>query len=95
MNDCVILDPHRTFDPELGSSSSTCRGGLRRHHPRGHRDGSKRCTNDKCNTSHTPMWRRGPFGPKTLCNACGIKYRKEEEKRRTNEATNNFKRQND
>lgn len=29
-----------------------------------------------CRTSRTPLWRVGPDGPKTLCNACGIRYRK-------------------
>ncbi|KAL3744769.1 hypothetical protein ACJRO7_013954 [Eucalyptus globulus] len=29
-----------------------------------------------CNTSKTPLWRSGPKGPKTLCNACGIRQRK-------------------
>ncbi|URD76498.1 hypothetical protein MUK42_26043 [Musa troglodytarum] len=29
-----------------------------------------------CRTSETPLWRSGPEGPKSLCNACGIKYRK-------------------
>ncbi|KAJ4750053.1 GATA transcription factor 15 [Rhynchospora pubera] len=29
-----------------------------------------------CNTTKTPLWRGGPSGPKSLCNACGIKYRK-------------------
>ncbi|RWR85623.1 GATA transcription factor 20-like protein [Cinnamomum micranthum f. kanehirae] len=32
------------------------------------------CTD--CNTSETPLWRSGPAGPKSLCNACGIRYRK-------------------
>ncbi|KAK4492616.1 hypothetical protein RD792_003434 [Penstemon davidsonii] len=29
-----------------------------------------------CQTSRTPLWRGGPAGPKSLCNACGIKYNK-------------------
>ncbi|CAM8972416.1 unnamed protein product [Rhodiola kirilowii] len=29
-----------------------------------------------CGTSKTPLWRSGPAGPKSLCNACGIKSRK-------------------
>ncbi|KAK1440420.1 hypothetical protein QVD17_06247 [Tagetes erecta] len=29
-----------------------------------------------CNTSKTPLWRTGPAGPKSLCNACGIRFRK-------------------
>ncbi|KAF8094648.1 hypothetical protein N665_0358s0029 [Sinapis alba] len=33
-----------------------------------------------CGTSKTPLWRGGPTGPKSLCNACGIRNKK---KRRT------------
>ncbi|XP_078428141.1 GATA transcription factor 21-like [Wolffia australiana] len=30
----------------------------------------------ECNTTKTPLWRSGPSGPKSLCNACGIRQRK-------------------
>ncbi|OIV98696.1 hypothetical protein TanjilG_24867 [Lupinus angustifolius] len=33
----------------------------------------KRCS--QCETKHTPVWRTGPMGKNTLCNACGIRYR--------------------
>jgi hypothetical protein len=33
----------------------------------------RQCAHCKCNT--TPMWRRGPEGPSTLCNACGVKWK--------------------
>ncbi|KAF3578171.1 hypothetical protein DY000_02034606 [Brassica cretica] len=37
-------------------------------------DGTIRmCTH--CETTETPQWREGPCGPKTLCNACGIRFR--------------------
>ncbi|KAK3272883.1 hypothetical protein CYMTET_18842 [Cymbomonas tetramitiformis] len=26
-----------------------------------------------CGTTTTPLWRNGPLGPKTLCNACGVR----------------------
>ncbi|ERN12699.1 hypothetical protein AMTRI_Chr01g135680 [Amborella trichopoda] len=29
-----------------------------------------------CKTVKTPLWRNGPLGPKSLCNACGIRYKK-------------------
>nr|XP_043607557.1 GATA transcription factor 16 [Erigeron canadensis] len=29
-----------------------------------------------CGTTKSPLWRGGPAGPKTLCNACGIRSRK-------------------
>lgn len=28
-----------------------------------------------CQVTKTPQWREGPMGPKTLCNACGVRYR--------------------
>ncbi|KAJ8492485.1 hypothetical protein OPV22_014206 [Ensete ventricosum] len=28
-----------------------------------------------CQTDKTPQWRTGPMGPKTLCNACGVRYK--------------------
>ncbi|KAK6776612.1 hypothetical protein RDI58_027613 [Solanum bulbocastanum] len=33
----------------------------------------KKCTH--CEVTKTPQWREGPLGPKTLCNACGVRYR--------------------
>ncbi|KAB2081085.1 hypothetical protein E1A91_A05G109700v1 [Gossypium mustelinum] len=32
-----------------------------------------KCTH--CEVTETPQWREGPMGPKTLCNACGVRYR--------------------
>lgn len=29
-----------------------------------------------CSAQQTPQWREGPEGPRTLCNACGLRYRK-------------------
>lgn len=28
-----------------------------------------------CGSDKTPQWRLGPMGPKTLCNACGVRYK--------------------
>ncbi|KAI0510209.1 hypothetical protein KFK09_010810 [Dendrobium nobile] len=28
-----------------------------------------------CDIQKTPQWRAGPMGPKTLCNACGVRYK--------------------
>lgn len=28
-----------------------------------------------CGIQKTPQWRMGPMGPKTLCNACGVRYK--------------------
>lgn len=34
-----------------------------------------------CGTLDSPEWRKGPKGPKTLCNACGLRWAKKEKKR--------------
>ncbi|MED6222486.1 hypothetical protein PIB30_064902 [Stylosanthes scabra] len=28
-----------------------------------------------CGSEKTPQWRAGPLGPKTLCNACGVRFK--------------------
>lgn len=33
----------------------------------------RRCLH--CQADKTPQWRAGPMGPKTLCNACGVRYK--------------------
>jgi len=35
--------------------------------------GGRRCSH--CESTNTPQWRNGPLGPKTLCNACGVRYK--------------------
>ncbi|XP_065854817.1 GATA transcription factor 9-like [Euphorbia lathyris] len=35
--------------------------------------GGRRCSH--CLSQKTPQWRGGPMGPKTLCNACGVRYK--------------------
>ncbi|KAI8148063.1 hypothetical protein BJV82DRAFT_594465 [Fennellomyces sp. T-0311] len=55
-----------------------------------HKDKSKRrkkqrgadeyvCTD--CGTATSPEWRKGPHGPKTLCNACGLRWAKKSKKK--------------
>lgn len=45
-----------------------------------------RCT--CCGTSETPLWRSGPQGAKSLCNACGVRFKKG--KLRYNPESNKF-----
>ncbi|KAI3462479.1 hypothetical protein Pfo_019142 [Paulownia fortunei] len=67
---------------------------------KGHRGGSsgnsssggdpllaRRCAN--CDTTSTPLWRNGPRGPKSLCNACGIRFKKEERRATAAAASSN------
>lgn len=34
----------------------------------------------QCGTTSSPEWRKGPQGPKTLCNACGLAFSKKQRK---------------
>ncbi|KAG0081632.1 hypothetical protein BGZ92_000172 [Podila epicladia] len=54
-----------------GSSNSTPKKSTSRAGASGARQ--KHCGYCGCTT--TPMWRRGPEGPSTLCNACGVKWK--------------------
>ncbi|KAF3057286.1 Cutinase gene palindrome-binding protein [Daldinia childiae] len=44
------------------------------------------CTD--CGTLDSPEWRKGPQGPKTLCNACGLRWAKKEKKKNANSGGN-------
>ncbi|KAL0262726.1 white collar 2 type of transcription factor [Diplodia seriata] len=86
---CPPSDPVRFLvtSPSLQSSEGGCTttvcGDLgipyklkpfERTKPGPERPGHLICT--WCATTEAPEWRRGPGGPKTLCNACGLKYSK-------------------
>ncbi|KAG6536554.1 GATA transcription factor 4-like [Zingiber officinale] len=55
------------------SSSGRGRKGAGEHHGGVVDGGGRRCTH--CASEKTPQWRTGPLGPKTLCNACGVRYK--------------------
>jgi len=39
------------------------------------------CRLTSSGTLDSPEWRKGPGGPKTLCNACGLRWAKKEKKK--------------
>lgn len=51
---------------------------------------------DECGAVESPEWRKGPKGPKTLCNACGLRWakktRKEEKMPRSANSATSLKR---
>ncbi|KAK3158592.1 hypothetical protein QOZ80_2AG0139140 [Eleusine coracana subsp. coracana] len=56
------------------------RGRKPKHHPpAAQHDASAPATGDRrcshCGVQKTPQWRAGPEGAKTLCNACGVRYK--------------------
>ncbi|XP_043709932.1 GATA transcription factor 5-like [Telopea speciosissima] len=43
------------------------------HHHQQQQQAPRRCSH--CHVQKTPQWRTGPLGAKTLCNACGVRYK--------------------
>ncbi|GMY16147.1 putative GATA transcription factor 22 [Fagus crenata] len=78
MNEYTLLNP----SSRKGNGSSSSRKKNSSKTQVIYNDPNQKCTNYNCGTNNTPMWRKGPLGPKSLCNACGIRYRKEEEKKK-------------
>lgn len=48
-------------------------GGLKGQQQQQQQPSPRRCSH--CLSQKTPQWRAGPLGPKTLCNACGVRYK--------------------
>ncbi|KAK4770047.1 hypothetical protein SAY87_030579 [Trapa incisa] len=83
----ILTEPTESsyLDEQDGSTLSTLpataaernpRGGAKRRLVGSGRDftgEARRCLH--CATDKTPQWRTGPMGPKTLCNACGVRYK--------------------
>ncbi|KZV15004.1 GATA transcription factor 22-like [Dorcoceras hygrometricum] len=70
-----IKKNHDGLDLNLTSFCTTKRSSYCGTDSRSHDNIPIRVCSD-CNTTRTPLWRSGPNGPKSLCNACGIKQRK-------------------
>ncbi|XP_010527162.1 PREDICTED: GATA transcription factor 7 [Tarenaya hassleriana] len=54
-------------------SSSGGGGGGKEHKARGSCKSNQPCSH--CGVQKTPQWRMGPLGTKTLCNACGVRFK--------------------
>lgn len=62
MNDYILLKPSRRA--VAGSFSSSKNSSRSQECVPNYNDPNKRCTNYNCGTNNTPMWRKGPLGPK-------------------------------
>ncbi|KAK8938820.1 putative GATA transcription factor 22 [Platanthera zijinensis] len=76
----MIINSYQTPATKPRRSSS-----IINHHLQDHNNNNNKKANldtniirvcSDCSTTKTPLWRSGPSGPKTLCNACGIRQRK-------------------
>lgn len=70
---CPIL--HDSSDSSSSSSSTEYLNKPKKKSPVQTGGGlfQRRCSH--CQTQKTPQWRAGPNGPKTLCNACGVRFK--------------------
>jgi Zn ribbon nucleic-acid-binding protein len=79
-SDSILNDKSSSVDFNVPAFYSTEDGSSRKRNrphkkPRNRRGlGGHECS--MCGTKDTPQWRKGPQGPSTLCNACGLQYRK-------------------
>ncbi|CAH8383721.1 unnamed protein product [Eruca vesicaria subsp. sativa] len=60
------------FESDQPKNEQSVGGGGGRHQSSAE-GGMRRCTH--CASEKTPQWRTGPLGPKTLCNACGVRFK--------------------
>ncbi|KAI9122907.1 hypothetical protein K1719_005796 [Acacia pycnantha] len=67
------MDPSRKGSEADDANARNLNGALPEESPT---MSEKKKTCADCGTTKTPLWRGGPAGPKSLCNACGIKSRK-------------------
>uniref|UniRef100_A0A7N0V648 GATA-type domain-containing protein n=1 Tax=Kalanchoe fedtschenkoi TaxID=63787 RepID=A0A7N0V648_KALFE len=74
-SNCPRTDPRGGSRIITSSTSPDHSPQLGIHSDNNHHSNVIRVCSD-CNTTRTPLWRSGPQGPKTLCNACGIRQRK-------------------
>jgi len=64
-----LLEMSQQFAPDESESSEISALKKRK------KNKSRRLKCTHCETTTTPQWREGPNGRKTLCNACGIRFR--------------------
>ena len=61
----TVLRPWQVLHMKSPEVAQCCNAGSSRK--------ARRMTCRNCATHHTPQWRCGPEGPRTLCNACGVR----------------------
>ncbi|KAF5461629.1 hypothetical protein F2P56_017708 [Juglans regia] len=66
-------EPEVRVQAPVNSGKTTIKDSPRKDCSEGEASDGRRCLH--CATDKTPQWRTGPMGPKTLCNACGVRYK--------------------
>nr|GMD44213.1 GATA transcription factor 12-like [Ipomoea batatas] len=71
-SDIALNHPRKRMKATMKKKESSASGGAAAAALSNNSEG-RRCLH--CDTDKTPQWRTGPMGPKTLCNACGVRYK--------------------
>ncbi|XAR67684.1 hypothetical protein NMG60_11002553 [Bertholletia excelsa] len=70
----LVLSPAASSsDTTTTSTTKTTKTTTSRKRESAGENPTRRCLH--CASEKTPQWRTGPMGPKTLCNACGVRYK--------------------
>ncbi|GAB5586646.1 hypothetical protein Unana1_01546 [Umbelopsis nana] len=75
--------------PDLGTSSISMFRYADNSKKKYKRAGTEKLQCHSCKSTETPEWRKGPMGPRTLCNACGLIWAKLARKK--NQSSDRFK----
>ncbi|GMI79240.1 GATA transcription factor 9 [Hibiscus trionum] len=72
---CWLADSELIFPKKEDDNSSGVKEGMEEEKAAAvqQQQQPRRCSH--CLSQRTPQWRAGPLGPKTLCNACGVRYK--------------------
>ncbi|CAN1237980.1 GATA transcription factor 8 [Linum grandiflorum] len=66
-----LLSEHKA-EPKMKKTPPAARVGVDEEEPQ-QQQAVRKCMH--CEVTKTPQWRAGPMGPKTLCNACGVRFK--------------------
>ncbi|CAL5369127.1 unnamed protein product [Camellia sinensis] len=69
----IYTSPVQTAESLLGQLPPPAKKQKRKQETGGGSQQPRRCSH--CLVQKTPQWRAGPLGAKTLCNACGVRYK--------------------
>lgn len=73
-SDVVVSEPQPLPPAASNFGKKTLKAApKKKENPEGGPGDGRKCLH--CATDKTPQWRTGPMGPKTLCNACGVRYK--------------------
>ncbi|UZJ52792.1 hypothetical protein CBS101457_002112 [Exobasidium rhododendri] len=88
----MVSQTYRTTPPPMNALASSSSSSMLSNAPAGSNLPPKRVRKRRdeadqsclsCSATETPEWRKGPTGPRTLCNACGLLFAKQCRKKET------------